>query len=317
MTASIEGEIARPVPAIAHARPGRRPGRWAERLVPFAYLGPAVALLGLFTYWPLLYTLVLSLFRWNLVSPTMQFVGTDNFTGLTQSPMFSAAMRNTLVYVLGSIPLKVLLPLPIAAFLWALGGRRSLVYKTILFLPTILSFVVVALVWMWLLNPVVGTIHAALETFGYRMPPLLSSPDTALWTILGISTWKVIGFNTMLYMAGMASIDHDQINAMRLDGASDLQLARFLIWPLLTPTTLFVLIATVIFSLQQVFTPIDVLTRGGPANATTNLFYMVYIYTFQSFNVGFGAAGTTFLFAIILFVTVVKLRLLERWVHYQ
>jgi ABC-type sugar transport system permease subunit len=315
MSTSTEILVARPVSGISLARLSR--ARWAARLVPFSYLIPAAALLILFTYWPLLYTIVLSLFRWNLVSPDMEFVGLGNFIGLTESPMFDAAMRNTFIYVVGSIPLKVLLPLPIAAFLWALGGRRSAIYKVILFLPTILSFVVVALIWMWMLNPIGGIVSALASGLGYRLPPLLGTSETALWTILGISTWKIIGFNTMLYLAGLSAVNRDHIDAMRLDGANDIHLLRYLIWPLLTPTTLFVLIATVVFSLQQVFTPIDVLTRGGPANATTNLFYMVYVYTFESFNVGFGAAGTTFLFFLILFVTVVKLKLLERWVHYQ
>ena len=316
MTVSLDRDIVLPVPGRSALR--LRPARWRTWLAPLPYLAPAMLLLGLFTYWPLVYTIFLSFFRWNLVSPDMRFVGIDNFTGLSQSPMFDAAMRNTAFYVLGSIPMKVLLPIPIAAFLWAMGGGRSFAYKTILFLPTILSFVVVSLVWLYLLNPIVGLVQAVLASVaGVRLPSLLGDADTALWTILGISTWKIIGFNTILYLAGLASINRDLVDAMRLDGARDRQVFRFLIWPLLTPTTLFVLVATVIFSLQQVFTPIDVLTRGGPANATTNLFHMVYIYTFESFNVGLGAAGTTFLFLLILFVTVVKLKLLERWVHYQ
>ena len=315
MTVSFERAVALPAPGRLARAVSK--GRWRNRVAPFSYLAPAMLLLGLFTYWPLLYTFVLSFFRWNLVSPDMQFVGIDNFTGLSDSPMFDAAMRNTAFYVLGSIPLKVLLPIPIAAFLWAMGGGRSFAYKTILFLPTILSFVVVSLVWMYLLNPIVGLTQAVLGSVGIRLPSLLGDADTALWTILGISTWKIIGFNTILYLAGLASINRDLLDAMRLDGARDSQVFRFLVWPLLTPTTLFVLVATVIFSLQQVFTPIDILTRGGPANATTNLFHMVYIYTFESFNVGLGAAGTTFLFLLILLVTVVKLKLLERWVHYQ
>jgi multiple sugar transport system permease protein/sn-glycerol 3-phosphate transport system permease protein len=104
---------------------------------------------------------------------------------------------------------------------------------------------------------------------------------------------------------------------MQIDGAGDLRIFRHLIWPLLTPTTFFVLISTVIFSLQQVFTPIDLLTEGGPSNSTTNLFYMVYQYAFKSFNLGYGSAATVLLFVLLVAVTFLKIRGLERSIHYQ
>lgn len=289
--------------------------RWP--LAPFLYLAPMIALLAVFTYWPLAHTVYLSFVQWNMnPDQPMRWVGTANYRGIFQSPLFDAAFRNTLIYIIASIPLKVLLPIPIAIFVWTLATRGQW-YRALLFLPTLFSFTVVAVVFLWLLNPIGGHFVQIARLFGGQWPNVLTDPDLALWTILLISTWKVIGFNTLLYVAGLASINRDYVEAMRLDGASDWRVVRHLLWPLLTPTTLFVLISTVIFAIQQVFTPIDIMTEGGPQNGTTNLFYMVYQYAFRTFNVGFGAAGTVIIFAFLLAITLLKLRMLDRHVHYQ
>lgn len=286
-------------------------------LAPFLYLAPMIVLLAVFTYWPLLHTIYLSFVQWNMnPDQPMRWVGAANYRDIFNSPLFDAAFRNTLIYIVASIPLKVLLPIPIAIFVWTLATRGQ-VYRALLFMPTLFSFTVVAVVFLWLLNPISGHFVQIARLFGGQWPNVLADPDFAIWTILLISTWKVIGFNTLLYVAGLASINRDYVEAMRLDGASDWRLVRHLLWPLLTPTTLFVLISTVIFAIQQVFTPIDIMTEGGPQNGTTNLFYMVYQYAFRTFNVGFGAAGTVIIFVFLLAITLLKMRTLDRHVQYQ
>jgi ABC-type sugar transport system permease subunit len=308
------------VPATAPPLGATTPPAWRGRqwhLAPFLYLAPMIVLLAVFTYWPLLHTIYLSFVQWNMnPDQPMRWVGTANYRGIFNSPLFDAAFRNTLIYIIASIPLKVLLPIPIAIFVWTLGTRGQ-VYRALLFLPTLFSFTVVAVVFLWMLNPIGGHLVQIGRLFGGQWPNVLADPDFAIWTILLISTWKVIGFNTLLYVAGLASINRDYVEAMRLDGASDWRLVRHLLWPLLTPTTLFVLISTVIFAIQQVFTPIDIMTEGGPQNGTTNLFYMVYQYAFRTFNVGFGAAGTVIIFAFLLAITLLKMRTLDRHVQYQ
>jgi multiple sugar transport system permease protein/sn-glycerol 3-phosphate transport system permease protein len=276
-----------------------------------------IVLLAVFTYWPLMHTFYLSFVQWNMnPDQPMRWVGAANYRGIFNSPLFDAAFRNTLIYIIASIPLKVLLPIPIAVFVWTLATRGQ-VYRALLFLPTLFSFTVVAVVFLWMLNPIGGHFVQIARLLGGQWPNVLTDPDLAIWTILLISTWKVIGFNTLLYVAGLSSINRDYVEAMRLDGASDWRLVRHLLWPLLTPTTLFVLISTVIFAIQQVFTPIDIMTEGGPQNGTTNLFYMVYQYAFRTFNVGFGAAGTVIIFAFLLAITLLKMRTLDRHVQYQ
>ncbi len=285
--------------------------------VPYAYLAPLLVLLGLFTFWPLLHTAYLSVTSWNL-NPDIpiRFVGIANYIDVADSDLFRAALWNTVVTIFVSIPLKVLLPIPFAVFIWSLG-RRGEIYRTVLFLPTLISFVAVSVAWLWILSPLGGYLDLVLASIGIRLPALLTRAETALSTVIAISTWKVFGFHVLLYLAGLTRIPHRLIDAMRVDGATDGVILRRLIWPMLGPTTVFVLISTVIFTMQQVFTPIDMLTKGGPSNATTNLFYVTYQYTFLNFSVGHGAASTVILFVFLMVVALAKFRLFDRLVHYR
>ena len=298
----------------ANGASGLRFGFVAPPWRPYAYLTPLIILLGLFTYWPLIQTFYLSFMRLN-PGGAPSFVGWANYAGVFDNSQFQDAARNSLIYILASIPLKVLLPIPIAFFLCSVGPRLSAFHKTVLFIPTLLSFVVVAILWIWMLNPVAGFAQTLLTPFGLQLPPLISNSVTAIYVVLGVSTWKILGFNVLLYLAGLASINRDPIEAMRIDGAGDGVILRHLIVPLLSPTIFFVLISTIVFAVQQVFTPIDVMTQGGPANATTNLFYIVYQYTFESFNIGFASAAVTLLFFAIGGLLLVK-SVVERHVHY-
>lgn len=296
---------------------GQRRGiRWST-LRPWLYLAPFLAVLGIFTFWPLLQVVALSFQTWNL-NPDIpaRFAGWSNYRGILSSSLFNAALVNTICYLLAAIPLKVLLPLPVAIFVWSLG-RRGEAYRVILFLPTLISFVAASVAWAWLLSPLGGYLAICLQAIGIHMTGLLTNADTALWTILGISAWKAFGFNVLLYLAGLTRIDRSLIEAMRIDGASEPRIVRDLIVPMLGPSIVLVLITTVIFTMQQVFTPIDVLTKGGPANSTTNLFYMTYQYAFVTFNVGYGAAGTVILCLFVFSIAFLKFRLADRFVHYS
>lgn len=291
-------------------------GERAPLVRPYLYLLPLIALMGLFTYWPLIETIKLSVLRLNPGGPP-DFVGLSNYRGLFAHAQFGDAVMNSIIYIVAAIPLKVFLPLPVAIFIWLIAYRWAETYKIILFIPTLLSFVVIAVVWIWMLNPIAGFIQIAVKPIGLAMPNLLSDADRAIGVIIGVSAWKILGFNVLLYLAGLSAINRDLIEAMRVDGASDLTIGRRLIVPLLSPTIFFVLISTVVFAIQQVFTPIDVMTRGGPANATTNLFYIAFQYTFESFNIGYASAAVTVLFVAIGALLVAKLVFLERHVHYR
>lgn len=312
--------LARPAGSRA-ALPSLRPSaewlrRWRGAATPFAFLAPFIALVGIFTYWPLIELVYLSFVRMNPFGPDA-FVAMDNYAGVIGNTQFRDAAINSLIYIFGSIPLKVILPIPIAVFIWTMSARMGNIYKSVLFVPTLLSFVVVAIIWIWMLNPVMGLIQQVIAPFGLRLPNLLSNRETAIHVIIFVSSWKVIGFNVLLYLAGLSAIGKDYIEAMRLDGAGDWTIFRKLIIPLLSPTIFFVAISTVVFTIQQVFTPIDIMTGGGPLNATTNIFYIVYQYLFESFNVGYSAAGTVLIFLFLGLLVALKIAVLEKRVHYN
>jgi multiple sugar transport system permease protein/sn-glycerol 3-phosphate transport system permease protein len=304
----------RPTSARTDAAPLRAIAQAAK---PYVYLSPFLVLLAVFTYWPLVQTVWLSFTSWNMmpgVEP--EYVGLANYRDVMGSELFRAALRNTGFYLLLAIPVVVLLPLPAAIFIWSLG-RSGEIYRTILFLPTMISFAATSVIWLWILAPIGGYGDALLSLAGIKLPSLLSQRDTAPWVVFGVAAWKVFGFNVLFYLAGLGRIDARLIHAMRIDGAGDGTIVRRLIWPLMGPTTLFVAVVTMTLMLPQLFTPIDVMTHGGPGNATTNLFYVTYQYVFSSFNVGYGAAATTILYIVMFAIALFKFTVLDRLVHYR
>jgi multiple sugar transport system permease protein/sn-glycerol 3-phosphate transport system permease protein len=312
VSASAAASRFAPAAAQRQARTARRRGQ----ALPYLLLAPLLVLLAAFTYWPLLYTAYLSVVDVRLSAPD-HFVGLANYLGLFRSAAFAAAARNTAVTLVLSLPLNVLLPIPIAVFVWCNGARLATLHRSILFVPTLLSFVVVSIAWIWMLNPVVGMLQSLLRPLGLQMPALLSDAALALPTIIGVAGWKVAGFNALLYLAGLASVPRDLVEAMRIDGAGDWRIARSLLVPLLSPTIYFVALTSLLFAVQQVFTPINIMTDGGPTNATTNLFYLAYQMAFQSFNIGFASATAVLLFAGLGALAALKSRLVGRRVHYQ
>jgi multiple sugar transport system permease protein/sn-glycerol 3-phosphate transport system permease protein len=307
---------ARPVSRSVDARSGAPTPSILRRAEPYLYLAPFLALLALFTYWPLIQTVRLSFVSWNMMPGVVpEFVGLANYRDIASSALFLAALRNTGFYLLVAIPFVVLLPVPAAIFLWSLG-RAGETYRTILFLPTLISYAAASIMWQWLLAPIGGYAATLMGLFSMQLPPLLSQPSTAPWVVFGVAAWKVFGFNVLLYLAGLSRIDPRVIHAMRVDGAGEWVIVRRLIWPLLGPTTLFVTVVTATLMLPQLFIPIDVMTHGGPADATTNLFYVTYQYVFSSFNVGYGAAASTILYIALLAIVLIKFSVLDRRVHY-
>jgi len=299
---------------------GRTAGTWeATRRGPVAYLYvvPAMIFLVLFTYWPMLRTFELGFYRWNMIAPVMVFVGLDNYRALTTSPDFWIAFKNTLKYMIAVLPLAVGLPLLVAVLLLNLSGRLQAVLRVMLFSPSIVSFAIGCMVWLWILNPIHGLANQALATVGLEGKSWLSDPDWAIWTIVLLMAWKSFGYNLVIFLAGLSTIPPEYHEAAAVDGASAWQVFRHVTWHLLTPTTLFVLLSTLVATAQHIFTPVQILTNGGPARSTTNLVFIIYEYGFQFFQTGLASAAAVLMFAAFLAFTWIQFRLLERFVHYE
>ena len=291
--------------------------RFWEKATPFLFVAPVIAIVGVFTYWPLIYSIWLSFFDWNFVSPVKEFVGFAHFTRLVDDPRFHRALWGTLVYILALVPAQVLLPLGLALLLWPIRrSRAQAVYRVTLFSPTVISFSVAALLWLWIFNPLQGILNKVIFEFGFAKVSWLSNPNTAIWCVIVVSIWKTIGFNLLLYLAALEAVPNDYIEAASLDGASGWQMFRLIRFPLITPTFFFVLVTTIISVNDEVFGAINVMTDGGPFDRSSNIVYYLYEQGFRIFQIGSASAVSLLIFAGTAILTWVQFRFVERHVHY-
>lgn len=288
-----------------------------DTAAPYTFVAPVLLLIALFIFWPLVYSFYLSTLQWNFVRPERTFVGLENFAQLPQDPRFVQAGENTVLYVLALVPIQVFLPLALALLLWPIRrSRAQTTYRITLFAPTVISFAVAALVWMWILSPLQGILNQAIVALGGSSVSWLSDPNTAIWAVIGVSAWKVMGFNLLLYMAALEAVPQDYVEAASLDGADGWQLTRYIRWPLISPTFFFVLVTTVIFVNDEVFGAINVMTNGGPFERTTNIVYYLFEQAFRYFQIGAASAVALVLFFGVVALTWLQFRFVERRVHY-
>ncbi|HEX7588331.1 MAG TPA: sugar ABC transporter permease [Anaerolineae bacterium] len=286
-----------------------------EWLAGYAFLAPSFIVLAVFTYFPVVYAMGISLFKWRILRGDPVFNGLTNYQLLFTSEDFWQAIGNTLYFAVGSIPTGMALALFVAILLNR-PMRTLALYRTAYFLPTVTSMVAVSVVWMWIYHPDVGLMNYFLELFHLPAVRWLNDPMWAMPSIIILSVWKGMGYNVIIYLAGLQNIPEQLYEAAQIDGAGRWQLFRHVTWPLLTPTTFLILIMAVINSFQA-FTEFNVMTQGGPLGRTTTIVYYLYQQAFQQFNMGYGSALAIVLFAIILGLTLVQNKVLGPRVHYQ
>ncbi|MHA6482384.1 carbohydrate ABC transporter permease [Paenibacillus sp. strain BS8-2] len=269
------------------------------RVKPYMYLLPALISIGYWIYKPLLQTFELSFYQWNLL-PTSpkKFVGFDNFTNLTGLPEMGIALWNTLIYTLGVIPFALIIPLIIAIATDNIGKRASGFYRALIFLPMIMAPVAVSSVWRWIMHPTNGILNHTLVDWFHLSEPIRFFTDEswAIWSITFITGWKLIGFSTLIFSAALTGINKEYIEAAKIDRANWFQIIWHIILPLLSPTILFMAMMSTLFASEWSFSYINVLTQGGPFNTTTNIYYLLWTYGFQSFNIGASSAAAVVFF---------------------
>ncbi|EFC79339.1 carbohydrate ABC transporter permease [Parafrankia sp. EUN1f] len=278
------GEDSATRPGLAHRLRGAAP--------PYLYLLPALACLVLWTYKPLVEAAQLSVYHWNLLPTSPKtYVGLANFQRVLQLPQLRGAALNTLWYVLGLLPFSIVLPTVIALVTRRLGERSRTAYRAMVFVPMLVAPVATAAVWRWLYDPS-GLFN---RLFGLGDHNWLREESTALPAVLAICAWQMLGFAVLVVSAGLSGISPDYAEAAEMDGASRWQILRWITLPLLRPTLLFMLLMTVLLSGQWTFPLIDVLTQGGPADSTTNVYYLLWEFGFRSMDSGLAsAAGLVF-----------------------
>lgn len=297
-------------PAPAYRR--RRRG-WRYGLVVAAFLAPSAIPLVAFVFYPMVQAAWISLHDWNLIAP-MTWVGLDNYADLVADPETRAVFAHTAYYVLGTLPLVVVGGLALALALnTKLRGRTW--FRGVYFLPVVTSWIVVALVWRWLLNPSVGVVNYLLGLVGIDGPGWWTDPAWAMPSIIIASAWKDLGFVMVILLAGLQTIPEDVNEAATLDGAGPWRRLFSVTLPLLSPSLFFVVVISLINGFQ-VFDQVYAMTGGGPGGATQVVVQQVYDLTFRYGRAGDAAALSWLLFLVVLAVTVVQMRGQRRWVHY-
>jgi multiple sugar transport system permease protein len=270
----------------------------------YLFVAPIIILFGVFRVAPSAQTLLYSVYRVELLRGRFTFIGLDNFRELLVDRAFQQATWNTLVYVLVIVPVSAALGLLLAVLFDTRFPLREL-FKALYFAPMVTSTVAAAAVWWWLYNPQFGLFNVLLRLVGLPIQPWLMSSRTALLSIILFSVWKGVGYNMVVYLAGLQAIPESFIEAARIDGAGAFQRFRRITLPLLAPTTAFLLIYNSIQAFQ-VFDQVFVLTSGGPAGSTNVVVLDLYRQAFERYNFGYASAEATLLFVLTLGVTVVQ-----------
>lgn len=284
------------------------------RLSPWLYLAPALITLIVWIYWPLADAVRLSFHQWNMLpNSPMTPVGWGNYERIFALPKFWQALRNTLIYVLGLLPLAVLIPLALAIYTHDLPARWRNIYRAIIFVPMIIAPVVAAAVWRWLLDPGYGMVNLVIKWLGFAPVQFLGDPKIAIWTIIVITGWKLIGFSTLILSAANANISPTLIEAARMDGASKWAIVRDIRLPLLNSTVLFLVMMTILLGAQWSFTYINILTQGGPLGSTTNIYYLLWDFGFSTMSVGWSSAAAVILFIGFSVFAFLLFRLIDRY----
>ncbi|MDO8150948.1 carbohydrate ABC transporter permease [Isoptericola sp. b408] len=300
-----------PAPAVGTPRPRARRVRYALTVVGF--LLPSAVPLALFTVYPMIGALWTSLHEWNLLSD-MRWVGLGNYAALLQDPETHRAFGNTLYYIAGYLPIVYVGGLFLALALNAAIPGRNLL-RGVYFLPVVTSWIVVAIVWRWLLNPSNGVVNHVLGLLGVDGPGWWTDPTWAMPSIILASAWKDLGFVMIILLAGLQLIPEELYEAATLDGAGWWRRLVSVTLPMLSPTTFFVLVISLINGFQ-VFDQVYAMTGGGPAGASTVVVQQIYDLTFRYGSAGMASALSWLLFALVMLVTLVQIRGQRRWVHY-
>ncbi|MCK9524935.1 MAG: sugar ABC transporter permease [Limnochordia bacterium] len=309
---------------------------WKDTLEAYLYLLPAFLVLGMFSFYPVVKSVYMSFFDWSLLRENQYFVGLENYEKIVSDPVFRTAIVNTLRYVVGYVPISIGLGLLVAVLLNSKIRFRGPL-RVAYFLPWVTSSVAISMVWRWIYNQhygllnmmltgLAGVVNAvvAFVTFGnltnvwqFSSPNWLMDPRWTIVNLVIIAVWQSLGYNMIIFLAGLQNIPQDIYEAAEVDGASPWQSFWKITFPLISPTTFFISIISIIGAFK-LFTEVYVLYTGrpGPVNSGMTIVYYVYRNAFERYRMGYASAAAYILFAIIFIFTLVQMRASKRRIHY-
>jgi|LFRM01.1.fsa_nt_gb multiple sugar transport system permease protein len=277
-----------------------------------AYLAllPSILILVTFKLYPLAQSLIMSFYDWPLIGDARQFVGLANYRKLFSDPDFILSLKNTTTYAIGAVTIGPALSLFLAVLLNRHLRLKEL-YRTAYFMPVVTSMVAVSVVWVWIYDPNYGPLNAFLEKLGVSGPAWLADPRWAMPAMIILAVWRNVGYDMVIFLAGLQDIPAEHYEAAEIDGANSWQKFIKITVPMLRTVIGFVLIMGTIRSFQ-VFGQIYVMTMGGPMNATLVTVYYLYRQAFEFFRLGYACSAAWVLFVIILTLTVIQNKVVGR-----
>jgi raffinose/stachyose/melibiose transport system permease protein len=294
-------------------RPTRRTRVGQRWLLPWLFVAPALVIYGVVVVYPMVFSVYLSFFRWDGISPTKAFVGFQNYLALvTADPVFWIALVNNAIWLIIALFLPTSIGLGLALVLNS-KFRGSRIFRTVFYLPAVLSLAVVGLIWTWMYHPTLGLINQLLGWCGAKALEhnWLGEPQLALYSVIIAAAWNAAGLPMLLYLAGLQTVPVELLEAAKVEGAGPIRRFFYVTFPLLRETTLIVLAITAINSLK-VYDIVYAMTNGGPANKTQVLGTWMYFLTYNYNTVGRGTAIAVVLFGLTLIFAVPYLRLMVR-----
>lgn len=284
----------------------------ARANVPYFFVLPALIFFLVVCVLPMLYALGLAFFSENYGQ--FSWCGIQNFTALAQDSEFKQAMINTVFYALITIPAGLVISLFFAVILDS-GIRWTAFWRTVFFSPSVTTPAAIGYIWLWMYQPRGGLFTHFFESLGLSGISFLNNPDTALICVALVRIWIFLGFQTVIFLAGLQAIPAEVYEASRVDGASALRRFIHITLPLLNPTIVFLAVIGTIKTLQM-FTEVYIMTEGGPLGSTMTIVYLIQQTAFSSYSKGYAAAMTAVLFFLILVFTVIQMKFLSRRVEY-
>jgi len=286
-----------------------------RKWLPWLFILPTFSFLAVFTYYPAIKSVILSFHAMNLASPEPKFIGFLNYIRALKTPLFWTVVRNNLWYSGVTVPITLVL----ALFLAMLVNRKlqaSTLYKTAFFYPNVIPMAAAAMVWLYIFLPGYGILNYLLNKIGAPNIEWITDRRYAMWALIIVAIWKNAGYYMVIFLAGLQQIPKVLYEAATIDGASPLRKFLSITWPLLSPTTFFAVVISIINSFQAI-DQVYLMTRGGPGNATNMFVYYIYQVAFRFWDFGYASALTVILLVLLLVITVLGFVFVERKVFYQ
>ncbi|WP_245618188.1 carbohydrate ABC transporter permease [Deinococcus misasensis] len=294
-------------------------GTFKSPFLPWLFLLPSLVVLGVFLYFPAIETLRLSLYQSSVFLGTERFVGLENFAELLSSPVYHQSILQTLIFMGITVTCGITLAFGLA-LLANRPVRGAKIYRLLLIYPYALSPAIAGTLWLFLFNPEIGLVNALLERFFDLKPRWLDSPFLAFFLVCGAAVWKSLGYNVVFYLAALQNVPKDTLEAAQIDGAGSWQRIRFILIPMLSPMTFFLVFTNIVQALFDSFGLVDILTKGGPVYGQTGitsfLIYQLYLDGFANAKTGFAAAQAVLMLILVAGITLLQFRTGGKQVHH-